>query len=364
MNTETTISLTKAKRRRIHRQMNGVEEDDPIFVAADAVLRGEPVNKSLVWSMLGSIRQADEVYSPRWTLAVSVLPHVDAATAPHSESARVLESVIGHDSDVESVIIADTIVSVLSHITAPAVAALIAYWLHKLCDDSLQQLENGPLFAPDTWSSLLSDLKFGFLGVALLSLAAGVLAAILGPILERGRRRDLRRQCVEALGAIGSEHSVPVLLDIANEPAVKWEARKALAKVLVYLTDGHYPKLSVLLTPKLAGLLASADESLRLPLIRALGRMGDGRAVKPLEQFLTRKLNSDELAEASAALEIVRGRQIRERQSEQLLRPSDAPGQSLLIPVHASTEELLRPAGNVESTPELLLRPSTNSESS
>jgi hypothetical protein len=95
------------------------------------------------------------------------------------------------------------------------------------------------------------------------------------------------------------------------------------------------------------------DEALLLVVLEALGRVGDGRAVLPVER-LEKKGRTAQIRRAAAAiLPILRDRQDKENAHATLLRasttPNDAPN-VLLRPAHfvqdGSPLELLRPVDN------------------
>lgn len=153
---------------------------------------------------------------------------------------------------------------------------------------------------------------------------------------------------------------------VDRNKALRKAAQDALPTVLNAIREEHYGLLPRDATPALCDALQLMDSRHVVPILEALGRAGDGRAVAPVRQFLTARSwrsgwsGSDEgkecdrlvLATAQRVLPILEDRLRQETVAERLLRPAQAPG--------APEDLLLRPAGSASAVPEAqLLRPTS-----
>ena len=133
--------------------------------------------------------------------------------------------------------------------------------------------------------------------------------------------------------------------------------RNALVQLLPTLFEAHYGRLPNDATPELCALLLDSDTSEHLIMltVEAIGKVGDGRAVEPMQTF-AQTARTPKLREmAETILPILTARREQENASSTLLRHSSAP------PVDAG--QLLRAASASPATPpEQLLRPSAGTD--
>ena len=130
--------------------------------------------------------------------------------------------------------------------------------------------------------------------------------------------------------------------------------RNALSRLLPTLTEKHYGQLGSDATPELCNLLTTNlyDRPFAEKALAAIGKVGDGRAVKTVEKLAQLRRESPLRELAASVLPILMARREQENHSAMLLRGSSAP------PVEAG--ELLRAAAQSAPTPpEMLLRPAS-----
>lgn len=165
-----------------------------------------------------------------------------------------------------------------------------------------------------------------------------------------------RTNAARALSNAGDPRAVGVLAMAVRdrEPFVRKEARYALQVLLprVRATDASF-----IASDQMNALLQIPDrpenDVLILPLLKALGQIGDERAI-PVVERLMQSPRDEVRAAASDCLPAVTMRMQRARESATLLRASSG-GPSSVAP-----DQLLRPASGVqadETPPDQLLRP-------
>jgi hypothetical protein len=190
--------------------------------------------------------------------------------------------------------------------------------------------------------------------VACLPFAIALFAPIGMPIaayLERRRLLQIRMAAVEALANIGNVRAVGALAPLlrGGNRALRAKATQALTTLIPKLTEEHYGTFPSDTTPNLLRAFADASEDFRVLLLNALEKIGDGRAIEPLEA-LSRFGSPREREAASRALPILQERERQANSATNLLRPTHAP--------QDSSEQLLRPSNErVDPDPKSLLRP-------
>ena len=203
--------------------------------------------------------------------------------------------------------------------------------------------------------ALIMGFAFGLLFLA------SPLVFLCSPINDSDRNYVVQMAAAETLAKLQLPESVG---DLAK--AGRWEnrisnlTRDALTMLLPTFAEDHYGKLGAGATPELCALLfhRDASDALKRLILEALAKVGDGRAVEPVEKLAQRFAETPELTEfAVSILPILTARREQENASSALLRGSSAP------PV--ATEQLLRPASAPPVTPpELLLRPALETKAS
>jgi len=215
-----------------------------------------------------------------------------------------------------------------------------------------------------------SESVLDFLGTILLTLltitmGSGVLALLFYPFVSYAyaavavsRQNRIRAAAATALGRIGQPESVGVMARawFDMRPTVRKAAHEALPTLLLSLTPDHYGHLTSDLTPNLCRALRQearkeepTSEAHALALLQALERVGDGRAVEPVQALTNPPYPERIQREAEKALLILEARRQQENDSKSLLRGAATP--------ETKSGELLRAAVNfAEEKPEQLLR--------
>ena len=191
--------------------------------------------------------------------------------------------------------------------------------------------------------------------------ATGLVMPWVSLILDARDTEAMRLQAANTLLKLQLPESVGVLAKAARgKLATAKIAVQALSRLLPALTPEHYGQVGADATPELCALL----RYLSFPLVKenhfiglwqkvlaALEKVGDGRAVGPVERFIKAAPPWELREKAEAILPILLERQERENASSTLLRGSSAP--------QADSSQMLRAASYAETTaPEVLLRPS------
>lgn len=222
--------------------------------------------------------------------------------------------------------------------------------------------------------TLLADVLIG-LNVAEAGELFGMLPllftgtmAVLAPLIipaslmyDDSRLNRVRAAAATALGHLRLPESVSILAaSVYDSPRgeqttgchrVRQAAARALPEVLAALTSEHYGRLPAETVPNLCRLLHHPSTALVRDVLEALEKVGDGRAVQPVERLIQRGRNEAICARAEAILPALLERQRQEQAPHVLLRPTCKP--------ETPSAHLLRPAqGTVESQPQQLLRAS------
>jgi hypothetical protein len=178
-------------------------------------------------------------------------------------------------------------------------------------------------------------------------------------LLRSNRDTEERIASLATLERLPDPRSASVLTTWACHASseIRGAAERALLTVLPTLTTTHYGQLAAHVVPDLCRILNGdrrsypvASEALILATLDALEKIGDGRALSPVQRIAVANFPSCQ-RKAQSILPILQERQERERHSGMLLRAASAP--------ETTPEELLRPATEATATAsEQLLRPS------
>ena len=203
-----------------------------------------------------------------------------------------------------------------------------------------------------------SFIRSVMLAIFALALALSLILFFLSPVFQSFGNAEVQLAAAETLAVLQLPESVGALAKASRgKKRLADVTRKALIQLLPTLTEDHYGRLPNDTTPELCALLfdGHTSEHLILLTVEALGRVGDGRAVEPMQKFAQLRRNSDLREIAESILPILIARREQENASSTLLRHSSAP------PVAAS--QLLRAASASPATPpETLLRPSDGTD--
>ena len=173
------------------------------------------------------------------------------------------------------------------------------------------------------------------------------------------------RVCIAAMLALARLETPQAVAPLARatlyaSPSVRSVAEESLRQCLPHITPEHYAQLDVDTVPALCRLLHVKKErlfanhvhteQLVLEVLAALGKVGDGSAVRPVESIAEDGWTESVRNAALAILPVLRERQQQENDPRLLLRGSTSP--------QAGSDQLLRPTCTASYTlPEQLLRP-------
>ena len=235
----------------------------------------------------------------------------------------------------------------------------IYLWRMAVCAVPLTLLFTIIFVAQNSFEKLLQVLAVSFLSsCALMALPL----ALARHIWDDWTRSLLRCAATQSLARLCLPDSVAPLATVVNyrpdwvENVSNWRkisriARKELPRALSTLRPEHYLQLEPGIVPNLCLLINDRDETLALLALDALGKVGDGRALVPVQRMAEKHVSPRRREIAQAILPLLDYRQQQENSYTHLLRASAAP---------IGMETLLRPAsGKPDDAPETLLRPSS-----
>ncbi|HLK57208.1 MAG TPA: hypothetical protein VKU00_11615 [Chthonomonadaceae bacterium] len=176
--------------------------------------------------------------------------------------------------------------------------------------------------------------------------------------VEHNHQRVVQRFAAISLGKLPTLLSIEALIATALETGLglRGVARETLVRVLPELTSAYYGHLRPLTVPNLCRLLQSGGPALVKQVLIALGKVGDGRALRPVEALAKQQNGSPLRNIIEEVLPILQERKRMEDAPRNLLRASDQP--------FATLEVLLRPAMDTgEAQPEQLLRTAITTDS-
>ena len=210
-------------------------------------------------------------------------------------------------------------------------------------------------------SAILYNTTGWLLITGAILLATGAFLFLASPFIfftlmlrNAARNTNVRFAAVETLARLQLPGSAGALAKASRgNKRLANVTRQALIQLLPTLTEAHYGQLPGDVTPELCALLLDSEtpEHLIALTAEALGKVGDGRAVEPMQKFALLAPTPQLRGLAENALPILMARREQENASSTLLRHSSAP------PIDAGL--LLRAAsGSAVTPPEQLLRPS------
>lgn len=197
--------------------------------------------------------------------------------------------------------------------------------------------------------------------ICLVTLTLSVAGAILGccdtvsfsSLIDRFRLRHMR-PAVEALGQLGHPASLATIGTAATFDPLQDVAATALMQVTAGLRPEHYGALPQPSVPALCTALTAAAPETVPVLLQALAVIGDGRAIKPVENLAATDIRLDVRATATQLLPILHQRDQESKAASLLLRASASP---------EASQTLLRAVREQSTTdPTQLLRATTASQ--
>ena len=117
---------------------------------------------------------------------------------------------------------------------------------------------------------------------------------ILVDLLEY-KRRETRLNAIKALGAIGNESAIPVLVEVVNSGSAKRKKDREGPEIRGLAVEA-LGKIGGSAVEKLVEIVQNKGSSMRVDAIQALEQLGDERAVKPLLEVLSEQGNREVVA--------------------------------------------------------------------
>ena len=114
---------------------------------------------------------------------------------------------------------------------------------------------------------------------------ANTIVPILVDLLEY-KRRETRLNAIKALGGIGDESAIPVLVEVVNSGSAKRKKDRADPEIRGLAVEA-LGKIGGSAVNELVKIVRNKGSSMRVDAIQALEQLGDERAVKPLLEVLS-----------------------------------------------------------------------------
>ena len=197
------------------------------------------------------------------------------------------------------------------------------------------------------WMGMIGTLVFVAFGCAIVGLPVGVaIGSLVIPIyVVRDKRRlnYIRAAAAKSLSRMATPHAISALAGAAKDgdKTVRETSLESLRTHLPRVTEKHYGSLRRDTIPGLCGLLNSTERKLQLEVLEALIKVGDGRALQPVDQLYSTTQDEEVQKVCLRAIAVLTVRAENEKSAELLLRSSAAPSDqsaTLLRPAGASTE--------------------------
>jgi len=165
------------------------------------------------------------------------------------------------------------------------------------------------------------------------------------------RCRGVRASALHTLGHLAHWRSLGTVASASldRDPGIRSTAAEALPPIIESVRSEHYGQLGSRVVPDLCAHLRSPHERGVLMLLDALEKIGDGRAVEPVQDLAQRSRYASVRNRSAEILPTLLARRALETAQSTLLRASSDP-----LPAQDS---LLRPAGAAAVAEEQLLRP-------
>jgi len=183
-----------------------------------------------------------------------------------------------------------------------------------------------------------------------LTIASSVILLPLSIWVDSLNLRQFR-PAIQALDHLGQPDSLASLARASLHHRLKDVAASALATLTDRLQPSDYGTLPPQTIPALCRALNASSPQTDLVILRALGVIGDERAIESVERLLRREILSEVRASASSLLPILKQRALENQAPSLLLRASHPPeesGQTLLRAVwerpNTDPTQLLRAA--------------------
>lgn len=335
---EVKPKIPEAERRLLIKLMRRVSRENGlryVFDAETGALTTRPNPASILCSILKNSAEYD--WRSR-TVALRLLRYASILPEDRAEVAAVTGQIMnGSDTSGPQRVIMRGLLLV-GRWTLCALPLLITILLILLYQKPLPDI---------SWLEPLLIIFSALLAIGTLTLP------LASPIYDAVRANDIRIEAAKTLAALQLSESVGALAKAARSENFRADiARSALLQLLPTLTETHYGQIGADATPELCALLtwAAPDAPYMESILVAISKIGDGRAVAPVEKFAEYYAGSSVGRQAQNILPILRLRREQENAFAMLLRHSSAPIEAgqLLRAASASREmppnQLLRPA--------------------
>jgi hypothetical protein len=207
------------------------------------------------------------------------------------------------------------------------------------------------LFGGDNSNLNLSNFLPALLGLILISSLVTIpIGLAISPIIvpasmarDKRRLNIIRSAAARALKRLQTPQAVAALAEGARDgdKTVRDNSLEALRTNLPRLSENDYGCLSSVTVPALCYLLNEKNKDLRVEILEALGKIGDGRALVPVTRLHAISKNDKVKDAAASIIPILTYRAEREKSAATLLRPIGPPEDrsvALLRPAGMSTE--------------------------
>ena len=119
----------------------------------------------------------------------------------------------------------------------------------------------------------------------------GTIVPILVDLLK-DKRRETRLNAVKALGAIGNESAISLVVEVVNSGSAKWKKDREDPEIRGLAVEA-LGKIGGTAVEQLVEIVENKGSSMRVDAMQALEQLGDERAVKPLLEVLNDQGNRE-----------------------------------------------------------------------
>ena len=119
----------------------------------------------------------------------------------------------------------------------------------------------------------------------------GTIVPILVDLLK-DKRRETRLNAVKALGTIGNESAISLVVEVVNSGSAKWEKDREDPEIRGLAVEA-LGKIGGTAVEQLVEIVENKGSSMRVDAMQALEQLGDERAVKPLLEVLNDQGNRE-----------------------------------------------------------------------
>lgn len=338
----TSRNLTLEEERDVLRLLRGLDRRHPVRRVAEQILKRESIRVEAILPLFKTLSKPIGLYWREQEAAAWALGRAPLTLSQRRVAAEALLPILHPEWGLDIRSRFQIALGRLLLISLP-----LTLWVYTL------QGGNSDWYSP---------FMVLFISLAVCGCALPFVLPI-SSVIEDNRRERVRARAILALGHLRVPHGLDGIasaLDEAFGPNLSlWKSRErraaeaALPAILTTLTHEHYGRLARETVPNLCLAFPRANDSLILAILAALEKIGDGRAVKPVEKLAQSGRSETVRTAAENLLPLLRERQGQENAQTVLLRAAAAP--------ETPANLLLRPAQSVhEGDPATLLRSSAS----